>query len=163
MTYKFTIEAETLSELGGKAIAFAAQFSGAPAVDPVMPEVKEAVRRGRPAATKVEPVGDGAALESAAHPASENGELLPADINEAALETAEIELAIPDKETDAEAYQAWFMANVGKRVTTLASKKGGGRPAVEAVLAKFNIPKASAVTADDLPALIEALDEAIAS
>lgn len=46
MSYKIEINADSLSELGGKLLALASQFHaqpvGAPAIDPVMPEVREA-------------------------------------------------------------------------------------------------------------------------
>jgi hypothetical protein len=56
MTYRIEITAETLTELAGKTLALAAQFQ-VTAADPVMPEVKAATRKPKPAKVE-EPQAD---------------------------------------------------------------------------------------------------------
>ena len=167
MTFSLTIQADTFDDFAAKCAALARQFNAtAAAVDPVMPEIREPAKRGRPAKAAeavTEAQDDGAAIASTEHPETEATVDEP-DLNPASLETVEIEvpetgIVIPDKETDKAGFDAFVTEHIIPRVTKVVAKHG--KPHMEAILKRFDVAKATLVPADKLPLLLKQMDEAL--
>lgn len=150
MSYKIEINADSLSELGGKLLALASQFhatASAPAIDPVMPEVREAEdkpKRARKAKTE-EPQGDaGNAAQSAADPS-------PTSNSEQDTQTAETAQA----PSEPAAPELDFENDVAPVVIDAVGKIG--KEAVSEVLSQFGAARASEVDPAQWGELVDAL------
>lgn len=156
MSYKIEINADSLSELGGKLLALASQFHaqpvGAPAIDPVMPEVREAEdkpKRARKAKAE-EPQEDVGNAAQSAEPTMEP----------TAAETAETTTdgtTTSDAPADAEpaAPQLDFENDVAPVVIDAVGKIG--KEAVSEVLSQFGATRASEVDPAQWGELVDAL------
>lgn len=141
MTYRIEITADSLAELGGKALALGIQLGQAQSTAPAAP-----MAAAKKATTK-------AAETTAAAIVAQ----------EAAQEPPPVDNAEQDTGVEAETYdtpaEIDFDRDVAKRVITLVQLKG--KPAAEAVMGAFGVGRASEVSSSEWPKLIEALDEAL--
>lgn len=140
MTYRIEITADSLAELGGKALALGIQLGQAQSTAPAAPV---------------------AAKKSTTKPAETTAAAIVAQ--EAAQEPPPVDNAEQDTGVEAETYdtpaEIDFDRDVAKRVITLVQLKG--KPAAEAVMGAFGVGRASEVSSSEWPKLIEALDEAL--
>lgn len=157
MSYKIEINADTLTELGGKLLALASQFHaqpvGAPAIDPVMPEVRDAEdkpKRTRKAKTEEPqevaesaPAGPTQAQQNA--PDAEATES-PQTTEEPASTPAAAEPAAPTPD---------FENDVAPVVIDAVGKIG--KEAVSEVLSQFGAARASEVDPAQWGELVDAL------
>lgn len=165
MSYKIEINADSLSELGGKLLALASQFHaqpvGAPAIDPVMPEVRDAEdkpKRTRKAKAEQEDAGN--AAQSAADPS-------PTSNSEQDTQTAETvqapsEPAAPKGPLDGipagadpEDYVEAFEEHVAPVVIDAVGQIG--KEAVSGVLSQFGAARAREVDPAQWGELVDAL------
>ena len=146
MSYKIEINADTLTELGGKLLALASQFhTTAPAIDPVMPEVREAEdkpKRARKAKAEQEDAGN--AAQSAADPS-------PTSNSEPDTQTAETAQA----PSEPAAPELDFENDVAPVVIDAVGKIG--KEAVSEVLSQFGAARASEVDPAQWGELVDAL------
>ena len=164
MSYKIEINADSLSELGGKLLALASQFhatASTPAIDPVMPEVREAEdkpKRARKAKAE-EPQEDvGNAATAAAETASSPSDTVTAQpetsaqsetskpIDSSAESSASDEPAAPELD---------FENDVAPVVIDAVGKIG--KEAVSEVLSQFGAARASEVGPAQWGELVDAL------
>ena len=138
MTYRIEITADSLAELGGKALALGIQLGQAQSTAPAAPMAAAKKATTKPAETTAAAI---VVQEAAQEPP-------PVD-NEHVAEGA----------TPAEPAEIDFDRDVAKRVITLVQLKG--KPAAEAVMGAFGVGRASEVSSSEWPKLIEALDEAL--
>lgn len=153
MSYKIEINADSLSELGGKLLALASQFhatASTPAIDPVMPEVREAEdkpKRARKAKAE-EPQEDVGNAAQSAEPTMEP----------TAAETAETTTdgtTTSDAPADAEPAELDFENDVAPVVIDAVGKIG--KEAVSEVLSQFGAARASEVDPAQWGELVDAL------
>lgn len=155
MTYRIEITADSLAELGGKALALGIQLGQAQSTAPAAPMAAAKKATTKPAETTAAAI---VAQEAAQEPPP------PVDnehVAEGATPFTAEEIATNDPEIvqDAEAPNIDFDRDVAKRVITLVQLKG--KPAAEAIMGAFGVGRASEVPASEWPKLIEALDEAL--
>ena len=160
MSYKIEINADTLTELGGKLLALASQFhatASAPAIDPVMPEVRDAEdkpKRTRKAKAEQEDVGN--AATAAAETASS-----PSDTVTAQPETsAQSETSKPiDDSAESSASDEPATLDFENDVAPVVIDAVGklGKEAVSEVLSQFGAARASEVDPAQWGELVDAL------
>lgn len=159
MTFSLTIQAETFDDFAAQCAALARQFNAtAAAVDPVMPEIKEPAKRGRPAKAE-EPVAEAQPDPEVVEAAAEIPATKPEPEAKADEPVAETSIVIPDKETDKAGFDAFVTEHIIPRVTKVVAKHG--KPHMEAILKRFDVAKATLVPADKLPLLLKQMDEAL--
>lgn len=163
MSYKIEINADSLSELGGKLLALASQFyataASAQIIDPVMPEVREAEdkpKRARKAKAE-EPQEDvGNAATAAAETASS-----PSDTVTAQPETsAQSETSKPiDSSAESSASDEPAALDFENDVAPVVIDAVGkiGKEAVSEVLSQFGATRASEVDPAQWGELVDAL------
>lgn len=151
MSYKIEINADSLTELGGKLLALASQFHANSTADPVMPEIKghteaEAKKTRKPKDKANEPAADaGNAAQSAADPS-------PTSNSEQATQTAETAQS-PSEPAAAPALD--FENDVAPVVIDAVGKLG--KEAVSEVLSQFGAARASEVDPAQWGELVDAL------
>lgn len=156
MSYKIEINADSLSELGGKLLALASQFHaqpvGAPAIDPVMPEVREAEEKPKRArkAKAEEPQED---VGNAAQSAEPTMEPTAAETAEATTDGTTTSDAPADAEPATPALD--FENDVAPVVIDAVGKIG--KEAVSEVLSQFGATRASEVDPAQWGELVDAL------
>jgi hypothetical protein len=160
MTYRIEITADSLAELGGKALALGIQLGQAQSTAPAAPMAAAKKATTKPAETTAAAI---VAQEAAQEPPP------PVDnehVAEGATPFTAEEIAVnaeQDTGVEAETYdkpvEIDFDRDVAKRVITLVQLKG--KPAAEAIMGAFGVGRASEVPASEWPKLIEALDEAL--
>ncbi len=153
MTFSLTITADTFDAFKAKIIALEDMFAvETVAADPVMPEVKEAAKKAAPATKKAEEPKPEPEAEKVAEPKAEEPK--------AEEPKAETLAGVPDK-SDKAAFDAFVAEQIIPRVTRIVAKKG--KPFMLEILGNFNAAKATEVPTEQIPALIEQMDEALAS
>lgn len=150
MSYKIEINADSLSELGGKLLALASQFhatASTPAIDPVMSEVREAEdkpKRARKAKAEEPQEDAGNAAQIAAD---------PSPTSNSAQGTQTAETAQSPSEPAAQALD--FENDVAPVVIDAVGKIG--KEAVSEVLSQFGAARASEVDPAQWSELVDAL------
>ena len=155
MSYRIEINADSLSELGGKLLALASQFhatASTPAIDPVMPEVREAEdkpKRARKAKAE-EPQEDVGNAAQSAEPTMEPTAVETAETTTDGTTTSD---APADAEPAAQALD--FENDVAPVVIDAVGKIG--KEAVSEVLSQFGATRASEVDPAQWGELVDAL------
>lgn len=150
MSYKIEINADSLTELGGKLLALASQFHATGTVDPVMPEIKghteaEAKKTRKSKDKTNEPAADaGNAAQSAADPS-------PTSNSEPDVQTAET----AQSPSEPAAPELDFENDVAPVVIDAVGKIG--KEAVSEVLSQFGAARASEVDPAQWGELVDAL------
>jgi hypothetical protein len=148
MTYRIEITADSLAELGGKALALGIQLGQAQSTAPAAPMAAAKKATTKPAETTAAAI---VAQEQAQTTTTDTG--VEAETYDKAPE-AEVGNPITETPTEID-----FDRDVAKRVITLVQLKG--KPAAEAVMGAFGVGRARDVASSEWPKLIEALDEAL--
>lgn len=147
MSYKIEINADSLSELGGKLLALASQFhatASTPAIDPVMPEVREV--EDKPKRTR---------KAKADEPQEDVGNAETAATEQAPAEPVAKTENTPDAPSEPAAPELDFENDVAPVVIDAVGKIG--KEAVSEVLSQFGAARASEVDPAQWNELVDAL------
>ena len=158
MSYRIEITADTLTELAGRAMAFAIGIQTTAAYDASVASAEAP----KPKAKKGK-ADDGVALNSAPHPVGETRVADDADINPAALKTVEVEVAdeaLADPTPPASASDAPeldFDRDVAPNLIEAVERVG--RERVTETLSQFGVARASELDPSQYGELVDALKD----
>lgn len=166
MSYKIEITAGTMTELAGKLLAMAATMQTTPS-DPVMPEVREAIKpakKAKPTPVKEE-VGNEPAADAVGTASSESD---TATVQPETSESSETSKSTdvssansgsvePEQAPGAKALD--FEKDIAPLVLKVVAERG--KPVVQDILAQFGVERASQVPDEQLNELVAVLKDAL--
>lgn len=154
MAYRIEITAETLAELAGKTLALAAQFQTT-AADPVMPEVKAATRKAKPAKVEEPQADEGNAPSEVA--SSGPTEASPTAENTPEPNSSTTSNTERPSETPEAAREIDVIRDVQPLVLSAIAKTSKER--ISALIQTYGAERVTQLDPSKLPALIEELKE----